>query len=218
MSPRFRFLLIAFIAIAGAHLLDGVAFQFLRVEDIYGEDWGRLLRVLGFLPLWLLVGIAIVLEDETPRAQLVRSRGALLFYAATLGGLAAELLKLLFRRLRPGELGAYAFRPFSERTFSTSGLAMPSSHALVAFSAAALLAHAFPRARFIWWALAWGCGLSRVAAGAHFLSDVVVAAVVGWLIGHGVWSLRDQGRDERAAAAFPAPTEARRTGPRIPPG
>lgn len=188
MSERTRFLLVAAAAILGAHLLDPFAFRYVRVEGIYGEDWGRLLRVMGFLPLWLLAGIAVILEDRTPRAQLVRSRGALLFWSATLGGIAAELLKLLFRRLRPGELGEYAFRPFTERTFSTGGLALPSSHALVAFGAAALLARAFPRARVIWWLLAWGCALSRVAAGAHFLSDVVVAAVVGWLIGRQVWS------------------------------
>lgn len=205
MSGRTRFILIAIAAIAGAHLLDRLAFEHFRIEGIYGEDWGRLLRVMGFLPLWLLAGIAIILEERTPRARLVRSRGALLFWAASLGGIAAELLKLLFRRLRPGELGFYAFRPFSERTFSTGGLALPSSHALVAFGAAALLARAFPRARWIWWGLGWGCGLSRVAAGAHFLSDVVVAAVTGWLIGWWVWQWREpevpgtRTRDEAAA-------------------
>ncbi|HSJ13405.1 MAG TPA: phosphatase PAP2 family protein [Longimicrobiales bacterium] len=190
MTGRTRFFLIALAAVAGAHLLDRVAFEYLRLDGIYGEDWGRLLRVMGFLPLWLMVGLAVVIEERANRRSLLRSRGALLFWSATLGGIAAELLKLVFRRLRPGEHGLYDFRPFAERTFSTGGLALPSSHALVAFGAAALLARAFPRARWIWWSLAWGCGLSRVAAGAHFLSDIVVAAVIGWLIGRWVWSWR----------------------------
>jgi len=189
----FRLASAALLAIAIAHLLDPLAFQYLRVDNIYGEDWGRFLRVQGFLPLWLVAGGALMLQDGDRGRRLWRGRGGLLMGSATLGGIAAELLKLLFRRLRPGELGEYAFRPFAERTFSTGGLALPSSHALVAFGAAAMLARLFPRARWVWWGLAWGCGLSRVAAGAHFLSDVVVAAVVGWLVGWWVWRWRRPG-------------------------
>ena len=78
---------------------------------------------------------------------------------------------------------------------------MPSSHALVAFGAAAVLSRIYPRARIIWWGLAWGCGLSRVAAGAHFLSDVVAAAVIGWLAGWLVWRWRDPAIVEDGAPA-----------------
>ena len=60
---------------------------------------------------------------------------------------------------------------------------MPSSHTLVAFGAAAALAALFPRTRWVWYALAAGCGVSRVLAQAHFLSDVTVAAVVGVVLG-----------------------------------
>jgi len=184
-------LLLGAAAIVVAHLLDGVAFMHLRLDDVYGEDWGRLLRVMGFLPLWLLAGIALMLEQRTPRRRLLRSHGALLIAGATLGGIAAELTKILVRRLRPGELGEYVFRPWSHRTFSSGGLGMPSSHALVAFGAAAVLSRIFPRAWWIWWGLAWGCGFTRVAAGAHFLSDVVTAAVIGWFVGALVWRWRD---------------------------
>jgi undecaprenyl-diphosphatase len=56
---------------------------------------------------------------------------------------------------------------------------MPSSHALVAFAGAAALARLFPRATPIWYALAVGCGITRLLSGAHFLSDVVVGALIG---------------------------------------
>jgi membrane-associated phospholipid phosphatase len=39
----------------------------------------------------------------------------------------------------------------------------------------------------VWWALAWGCALTRVAAGAHFFSDVTVSFVGGWAVGNLVW-------------------------------
>jgi membrane-associated phospholipid phosphatase len=48
---------------------------------------------------------------------------------------------------------------------------------MVAFGAAFMLAYLFPRARWVWFALAAGCGITRVLARAHFVSDVVVAAV-----------------------------------------
>jgi membrane-associated phospholipid phosphatase len=169
-------------AIILAHLLDPLAFRYVRVDNIHDEDWGRMLRVMGFVPLWLSGAIALALHERTRLRSLLRSSAGMLAIAPILGGIGAEAIKLVVRRLRPGELGEYVFRPFSERTFSTGGLGMASSHAMVAFAAAAILARIFPRTGWVWWALAWGCAFTRVAAGAHFLSDVAVAAVGGWLV------------------------------------
>jgi membrane-associated phospholipid phosphatase len=183
---------LAITAIVVAHLLDGAAFRFVRVERIHEQDLGRMFRVMGFLPLWLFAGAALILHERPRLKRAWRSRGGLLMAGATLGGIAAELMKLVVRRLRPGELGEYVFRPFTERPFSTGGLGMPSSHALVAFGAAAILSRMFPRAWIVWWTLAWGCGFTRVAAGAHFFSDVAVAAITGWVVGAVVWRWRER--------------------------
>jgi len=177
-------------AVVVAHLLDPLVFRYVRVENVNNEDWGRMLRVMGFVPLWLAAGAALVLQQRTPWRRIPRSDGGLVVSGALLGAIAAELLKLVVRRRRPGELGEYVFRSFSDRPFSTGGLGLPSSHALVAFGAAAVLSRLFPRARIVWWTLAWGCAFTRVATGAHFLSDVVVAACVGWLVGALVWRWR----------------------------
>lgn len=206
-APRDRGLLIfvAFaIAIILAHVLDPWAFRALRMEGVYSGDLGRLLRVQGFLPTWIAVGLALALHDPERGWRVLRGRGGLLVASAAAGGIVAEGLKLVFRRLRPGELGEYVFRPFTERPFHSGGLGLPSSHALVAFGAAAMLSRLFPRARVLWWTLAWGCGLSRIAAGAHFLSDVVVAAGLGWLMGALLW--RARGED-----AVPARTRRRKS-------
>jgi membrane-associated phospholipid phosphatase len=182
-----RVLAVALAGLVLAHLLDGAAFRHVRLEDVYQEDWGRLLRVIGFVPTWLLAAAALALHDATPLRRLHRARAGLLVLAPALAGGVAELVKLAVRRLRPGELGEYVFRPWTERTWSTGGLGLASSHAAVAFGAATVLARIFPRARAVWWALAWGCAFTRVAAGAHFLSDVVAAAVIGWLAGLALW-------------------------------
>lgn len=177
---------IAMLAIVVAHALDGWMYDHFRIDGVYEEDWGRMLRVMGFVPLWFLAAIALRLEERPARTR----RPWLIALTPAVAGLAGELLKLLLRRERPYALeGQYSFRPFDERTFSSSGLALPSTHAVVAFGAAAILSRIFPRAWPVWWTLAWGCALTRVAAGRHFLSDVVVAAVVGWAIGAAAWSL-----------------------------
>ncbi len=172
------------MAVILAHLLDGWAYAQLTAPKFAETDLGRLLRIQGFLPTWIVVGAALVLTDWPRRVPdglgVVFRRGFLVVGSATLGGGIAEVVKILVRRLRPAAgAGEYLFRPWSERTFSTSGLGMPSSHVLVAFGALAMLSRLFPRARPVWYLLAAGCAYSRVAAGAHFLSDVTVAAVLG---------------------------------------
>ena len=185
MSKPVRFLIVAVLALALAHLLDRLAFEYLRYPEVNSEDWGRLLRVMGFLPTWMLAAAALALHD---RVQPWRFRRAyLLFFSPALSGLAGEILKIIIRRLRPGETGEYVFRAFSERPFSSSGLGMPSSHAVVAFGAAAMLSRLFPRAWPVWWMLGAGCGLTRILHGKHFLSDVVLAAIVGWAVAALLW-------------------------------
>lgn len=176
-----RWLAATVLALVVAHLLDPLAWQHLRLPSVYDKDWGRLLRVMGFLPVWLLVALAYWLQQRDPEPRRAHTR--LLVLAPVIGGIAAELLKLLLRRLRPdADVFGYAFRAFSDDPFSNRGMGLPSSHALVAFAGAFALGRVFPRARWIFWILAGGCGLTRVMATAHYLSDTVAAACVAWLV------------------------------------
>ncbi|MGH7560630.1 MAG: phosphatase PAP2 family protein, partial [Gemmatimonadales bacterium] len=68
-----------------------------------------------------------------------------------------------------------------------SAIGLPSSHVMVAFAGAAVLARLFPGAAPVGYLLAAGCALTRVLARAHFLSDVVVGAVAGWAVGALIW-------------------------------
>jgi membrane-associated phospholipid phosphatase len=182
--------LLAVGALVAATALDGWAYRVLVLPDVYDHDWGRMLRVVGFLPTWAVVSAALLLGGpaSAPASVASRWRALLPLIAATLGGIAAEVLKLLLRRERPeAHAGAYLFRSWRDHPLSTSGLALPSSHALVAFAAAAMLARLYPRARWLWYALAAGCALTRVLARAHFLSDVTLSAIVGWGVAAIIW-------------------------------
>ena len=104
--------------------------------------------------------------------------------APAVAGALAEVLKMLVRRLRPvPDDFMYQWRPYSEDLLSTKGLGMPSSHAIVAFAAAAVLSRLFPRAWWLWYALAAGCAATRLLALGHFFSDTVVAAFLGYAVG-----------------------------------
>lgn len=184
-TPAWRALGWATVLFLGACLLDPWAYAQWHDPKVYERDWGRMLRIMGFLGTWLALAIAIALQEgaDAARRPLAKRRAQLLFWSAALGGLVAEVGKLLFRRERPEVHGGeYGFRAFSERTWSTSGLALPSSHTLVAFAGAAMLARLYPRARWVGYTLAAGCAATRVMARAHFLSDTVMAAGLGWIV------------------------------------
>jgi membrane-associated phospholipid phosphatase len=188
LAPARRLLALglgAAILILGASLADGWAFAHLSLPTVYEPGWGRLLRIVGYLPFWLLAGAAFYLSTSAPAG---RRHAILLMAAPTLSGALSELLKLLVRRERPGlTAGTYVFRSFTDRPFSTAGLGMPSGDAVVAFAACAILARLWPRARGIWYGLAVGCALARVLSHAHFLSDVTVAALAGWAVADLLW-------------------------------
>ncbi len=112
----------------------------------------------------------------------------LLAWGPMAAGAATETIKILVRRERPGiSDGLYVFRTFGDGLFHGSPFGMPSGHTGVAFGAATILARLAPRAAVVWYLLAAGTAWTRLAQGAHFLSDVVAGAVVGYLVSRLVW-------------------------------
>lgn len=201
---------IALALMAVAVAVDGLVWQYLVNERVYEEDWGRLLRVMGFVPTWVLAAVALWLVErpvgagvghrgqQMARAGMggidadrqqregkrARRRSLYLVGAVLLSGIVGELLKLVFRRRRPGDVfELYDFRSWADRPFHNGGLSMPSTHAVVAFGAAVALTKLLPRAWPVWWLLAAGCGLTRVLARAHYLSDIVMAALIAAAVG-----------------------------------
>jgi membrane-associated phospholipid phosphatase len=179
-----------------AQVTDQWIFHHFTLPGIYDRSWARMLRLAGYLPLWGIVGLALILQDWVPRARhtlrLASCRGLLLFWSAALGGIVAELLKLAFRRERPGLTdGAHVFRSWADHPWSSAQLGLPSSETAVAFAAAAILARLFPETSALWYAVALGCAVTRVASGAHFLSDVVLAALVGYVVALILWRRRE---------------------------
>jgi membrane-associated phospholipid phosphatase len=156
------------------------------IEKLKGRDWWQALRAAGYLPTWILVGVLFMLHDRTRdlRARLPGrfawwQRGLLIFLGAALGGLAAEILKGIVRRERPGPEGIYVF-DYAGMGREHVGLGLASSHTGTAFGACIMLGWLFPEARWPLLLLAAGCGFSRIHAGAHWTTDVYVAILLSY--------------------------------------
>lgn len=156
-------------------------------EGVKMRDWYQALRAGGYLPVWILFGIGLVLHDAREARLVSRrlgpgvlARGVLLVVSAKLSGLIAELAKVVIQRHRPHGDGAYTFAWTTD--VPGVGIGTVSSHAAVAFGAAFMLGRLNPAWRWPALFIATGCGLSRLFSGAHFASDVYAAAVVSYAV------------------------------------
>jgi membrane-associated phospholipid phosphatase len=134
---------------------------------------------LGLLPagmyLWSL-------GHDTPQAH----ETGLLAGEALVDTLAVtEAAGLVFRRDRPTVNDAQGHFFSSTPTDSS----FPSDHAAAAWAMAAVIGDEYPGwvTRTAVYGLAAGVSVSRVLAGQHFPSDVLVGSATGWLIGHYVY-------------------------------
>ena len=112
------------------------------------------------------------------------SARAMYFFAVAAGsGLASQFLKHLFGRARPqlhakypDMIGLYHFDMVS---VFASYASFPSGHAVTAFAMATAIAFIAPRLGWPLLIVACAVGLSRVAIGSHYPSDVVAGAALG---------------------------------------
>jgi membrane-associated phospholipid phosphatase len=97
----------------------------------------------------------------------------------------AEVVHLVGRRDRPAVDNAQGHFFSSGPTESS----FPSNHATAAWAIAAVVGEEYPGwiTRTAVYGLAAGVSVSRVLAGQHFPSDVLIGSATGWLIGHYVY-------------------------------
>jgi membrane-associated phospholipid phosphatase len=135
---------------------------------------------------WMIVLMAVFVGVYDRRRWLMA--GSFVMAVLLAGGLAA-LLRILDGRYRPTHInGGWQwewFRGFHDGT----DLSFPSGHATAAFAAAAVFSYLSPKGRFFFVAVAAGTAISRVIAGAHFYSDVLLGGALGWTVGWFVFSL-----------------------------
>ena len=142
----------------------------------------------------VLGGLAVVGYRLRDRVLLRGATGGLVGLAV--GGLASQVVKHVVCRARPrlvegwgvgqpgtpddpAARGFFHWPCFGESAYQ----GFPSGHATTAFTLAAALSLIAPAGRPAWLLAAAGIGASRVVLNAHFLSDVIGGALIGWWAG-----------------------------------
>lgn len=145
-------------------------------------DFGKGAWVLWPLGL-LYLALAALPLPTTPMLRAVLAavmvRAGFLFAAIGLTGLFSSLIKNIIGRARPGVGGVvdpFLFDPFH---WAPSFASLPSGHGTTAFAALAAFGTLFPRARTAFLIYGIIIAMSRVAIGAHYVSDVLAGAVFG---------------------------------------
>jgi len=103
--------------------------------------------------------------------------------AMALAGGAGALIRMADGRFRPTHTNGTNTWEFLRGFHDGHDLSFPSGHATLAFAMAAVLTSLSPRGKIVFISVAAGCAISRVVMEAHFWSDILFGAALGWTIG-----------------------------------
>ena len=136
-----------------------------------GATWG--------IVMFLVAGLALSSHD--------RGATAIRFaVCVSLAGAIVQIMKHLVGRVRPASLDGmtYFYGPLAWfRVDSDMRIdSMPSGHTAAAFAMATALSFRWPSLSRLWYAAATGVGVCRTLTNSHFLSDVVLGALLGTVV------------------------------------
>jgi len=153
--------------------------QIVDITNSFGEETGLLPLVGGSMALGL-----VFKNDKLKRAA-VRSLGAV-----AIGQLTVEFLKAMTHRSRPRDnQGPY---DFGGAGWSSDNTSFPSGHSAGAWSVMTVFATEFKDTKIVpilAYSLAAMTSFSRVYKNAHWVSDVTLGALVGWISGKLMYKL-----------------------------
>lgn len=102
------------------------------------------------------------------------------------------LLKIAIQRPRPYILGIVQTPLFlQDAAHVVWDFSFPSFQAMLAFCAIPILKKEFPNFKYVWIVFACLVALSRVYFGLHFMSDVIIGSLIGYLLGALIVRLED---------------------------
>lgn len=126
--------------------------------------------------LWSAIGIALLLSGDPQRFHAVEAGVT----AVAAGILIFHKIKRVVGRTRPRDIEPHCWACIITR----DRFSFPSGHSTTAFAVAITLGSYYPDALPLLLVLAANVAISRVIVGMHFLSDVLVGAAMGSLLGY----------------------------------
>ena len=106
----------------------------------------------------------------------------LIFYSVLAAGLIAKVLKTFIGRARPVFFEALDMTGFFPPSVEWAFNSMPSGHTALSFAGLVMIGMLAPRYKPLTWTLAIVIGVSRIAIGAHWPSDVLFGAFIGMVV------------------------------------
>lgn len=149
-----------------------------NVADV-GYNYGNAAYAIAFSG-------AIYLGGKIFKDEKFSTTGRMLLEGLLFAGITTTVIKTALGRSRPyTEDGPYRFNGFQLKTETTS---MPSGHVTVAFAMSSVLAERIDNvyASVFLYSLAASTVFQRIYSDAHWSSDCIPAAVIGYVIGKGV--------------------------------
>jgi membrane-associated phospholipid phosphatase len=173
------FLLVDPFMLERARTLTPETRKFFRtITDIGRSNW-------MLIPTGAAIALALVLRKRhvgfrnSAGYGLIASTIGFVFVSVGGAGLIANLTKNILGRARPklfDQVGALDFNLFA---FDSDYAALPSGHATNIFAFATVIGILWPRGRVLLYTIAAWIAASRVLIGQHYVTDVVLGAILG---------------------------------------
>ncbi len=163
--------------------LDYQAILFVRsLQNPIIEQIGNFGNRLGHGVTLVLIGIGFLLVGFLWKKEVCLHAAIDSVVAHAVTGIAVQIPKHVIGRPRPRwtHQDAFEYGPSFQGGFD----AFPSGHSAASFAVAAVFARYFPRMAWVWYGAASFVALSRFLRGSHFPTDVIVGAVLGYLVGY----------------------------------
>lgn len=186
--------LLGFLALLGVAALNDAAVTITMANA--PPAWRRLgtaISTLGLSGYMLVLSAVLVLigamaQDRGWRhvfgtsPRLVTERAAFFFTVIAGSGLICQAVKHVLGRARPKlleQFGAFHFNAFD---WAVSQDSFPSGHSTTVFAVAVVFSLFLPAGRLLFFAFATLVAVSRILAGAHFMSDILAGAALGSIV------------------------------------
>lgn len=164
-------------------LVDEPIYKELRSRDPFPREVWSSVSLIGEPSLHLAMGaVGGLLEADL---------GEDLFFASLYNGINTTIIKVSTGMARPSNDQGVVFQGIS---FDRGHMAMVSGHTSSAFAVAGVLAEHFPEWKPVLYLAAGAVGLSRIFLGEHWLSNVVLGALVGHISTQHYLQLKEEGQ------------------------
>lgn len=171
--------------------------DFANAQPRFFDNLFEFTRLFGQWMSILLVVFLVYFLDPARRQRL-----RYLLIAVALDALAVHFLKSIAGRARPefylSGIPMWSFLAGFQTSACTS---FPSAHVASAFALAVALGNLYPKGKYVFYSLAFLCGISRVGDLQHYASDAIAGAALGLYIGFGVFRWKWTDRLARRLAA-----------------